>query len=327
MRRLSDPLVPLTEEKVNKWPAVGTAVAASSLCATPVNRHMGQSGAGHPRSRPYEDGLLRVAAFARDQPEPSVFVGLQMRGASVVAEHGRRMVLQAGDVVLVETDARPVTSADEPRGRSGQVTAVKLGQEHPVADLTEHYVRRLAAQPAEEGGEGPFARAGLEVLRAAISAHLQGNRDARETLQATLTARILRYVRQNLGDPQLSAGKIAAEQHISVRYLYKLLAGEGISLTSWIRTQRLEECSRELRAPSALNVTIETVAREWGFVDMSNFSRVFKAAYGVSPRQWRKQHVEAHRPTLTHAAAAHRSVQKVHAPLSSLESPPGGETC
>ncbi|MFJ9520782.1 AraC family transcriptional regulator [Kitasatospora sp. NPDC101801] len=29
------------------------------------------------------------------------------------------------------------------------------------------------------------------------------------------------------------------------------------------------------------------VARRWGFVNPAHFSRVFRAAYGVSPREWR----------------------------------------
>jgi AraC-like DNA-binding protein len=33
---------------------------------------------------------------------------------------------------------------------------------------------------------------------------------------------------------------------------------------------------------------VETVARRWGFVDMSSFSRAFRAEYGMSPRQWRE---------------------------------------
>lgn len=293
MSGLSSRTAPVADDKINKCPLPVTTVAMSSLRPTPASRRDGRSAARHPPNRPHAGGLLRIAAFTHEQPETSVFIGLQMRGASVVAGQGGRMVLEAGDVVLVETEASQATATDPSHRRARQATAVKLGQEHPVSDLTEHYVRRLAAQPSEESGESRFTHEGLEVLRTAISAHLQGNRNATETLQATLLARVLRYVWQNLGDPELSAGKIAVEQHISVRYLYKLLAGEGISLTAWVRTQRLEECSRELRAPSAANVTIEAVARKWGFVDMSNFSRVFKAAYGVPPREWRKQHAKS----------------------------------
>ncbi|MFD4786134.1 AraC family transcriptional regulator [Streptomyces sp. NPDC058459] len=36
--------------------------------------------------------------------------------------------------------------------------------------------------------------------------------------------------------------------------------------------------------------TIETVARRWGIVDMSKFSRSFRSAYGMTPRDWRNLH-------------------------------------
>ncbi|MFG2307054.1 AraC family transcriptional regulator [Actinacidiphila glaucinigra] len=34
-------------------------------------------------------------------------------------------------------------------------------------------------------------------------------------------------------------------------------------------------------------MTIEAIAHRWGFASAPHFSRVFKAAYGVSPREWR----------------------------------------
>ena len=45
----------------------------------------------------------------------------------------------------------------------------------------------------------------------------------------------MEYVRAILRESDLSAGRIAAEHHISVRQLYRILADEGISLGDWIR--------------------------------------------------------------------------------------------
>jgi AraC-like DNA-binding protein len=54
----------------------------------------------------------------------------------------------------------------------------------------------------------------------------------------------------------------------------------------------LEECRRDLAKPTARSATvaaIAAIARRWGFPDPTHFSRAFKDAYGVSPRQWREQ--------------------------------------
>jgi AraC-like DNA-binding protein len=69
--------------------------------------------------------------------------------------------------------------------------------------------------------------------------------------------------------------------------VYLALSGAGISLGDWIRAQRLEECRRELASARHQFVTIEAIAHRWGFASAPHFSRVFKSAYGVSPREWR----------------------------------------
>jgi len=58
------------------------------------------------------------------------------------------------------------------------------------------------------------------------------------------------------------------------------------SLSEWIMTERLEGARRTLAAPTR-STTIGTIARRWGFTDSTHFSRRFRGAYGLSPREWR----------------------------------------
>jgi AraC-like DNA-binding protein len=37
-------------------------------------------------------------------------------------------------------------------------------------------------------------------------------------------------------------------------------------------------------APEGLNA----IARRWGFTDASNFTRIFRATFDMSPREWRE---------------------------------------
>jgi AraC-like DNA-binding protein len=98
----------------------------------------------------------------------------------------------------------------------------------------------------------------------------------------------MEYVRAHLSEPGLNATQIAAAQHISVRHLYNVLARGGVSLGGWIREHRLAACKDELSSPLADSVTISAIARRHGFTDPSSFGRLFRAAYGVSPREWRE---------------------------------------
>jgi AraC-like DNA-binding protein len=245
----------------------------------------------------------RTPRHARDDFPPSLMLGLQTTGSSLVVQDGREAVVRPGDVVLYRSTS-PYTLVDGDGYRQHQLrmpldglalpgevvrrlTATRLSPGHPVSDLAYTYFQRLAARQREltEAEAGSVGRPGLELIRAVISTHLDS--DVVESQQATLLLRILEYVRAQLGDPTLNATRIAAEHHISVRHLYNVLAAGDISLGDWIRQRRLEGCRAELARPHARGVTIASVAQRWGFRDASNFGRVFRAEYGVSPSEWR----------------------------------------
>lgn len=117
----------------------------------------------------------------------------------------------------------------------------------------------------------------------------QLGRDATGTpdAQSPLVPRILEFIDLHLADADLSPEVIAKAHHISVRYLHKLFKNEGRTVGQWIRRRRLEECRLDLMLRARGNRTIAAVAGRWGFTSATHFSRVFRAAYGVSPRDWR----------------------------------------
>ncbi|NUP43125.1 MAG: helix-turn-helix domain-containing protein [Streptomyces sp.] len=108
-----------------------------------------------------------------------------------------------------------------------------------------------------------------------------GMADARRAM----LLKIQRFITHHLPDPDLSPEAIARAHHISVRYLHKLFRDEGTTVGRWIRDRRLEECQRELVLARGRQ-TIAGVARRWGFISPTHFSRVFRATYGMSPSEW-----------------------------------------
>lgn len=113
-----------------------------------------------------------------------------------------------------------------------------------------------------------------------------------------LVRRLRAYVDAHLWDRQLTPARVAAAQHISIRYLHKLFEGQGSTIGRWIQHRRLEEARRELARPGRGDLTVSAVARRWGFTSATHFSRSFRARYGVSPSDWRDGRVtptgEAH---------------------------------
>lgn len=249
--------------------------------------------------------IRRTPTLSRDDLEPSLFLGLQVTGSSMVLQGGRQAVLRPGDLALYDTTS-PYTLLNDngihqhyfriprdqialPADTIDRVTAVRLGPENPIAHLAATYFTRLAT---DESLRAPriadtLGRPSIELIRALIVAQLGDARVAAAPLHETLQLRVLEFIRAHLADSDLTPARIAQAHNISVRQLYTVLARDGIGLGDWIRTQRLQECRTELARPGTRNRTIASVARHWGFADATHFSRAFREAFGLTPRQWR----------------------------------------
>ncbi len=167
-----------------------------------------------------------------------------------------------------------------------------LGPGNPVARAAFDYFSRLATDDILHRGVRAEAvvTPSVELLRAVLTSQRGAADLARGPMEATPGLRITRYIRQHLADRDLSAARIAAAHGISVRHLYAVLARSGISLRDHVHPQRLAECRRELAGPHGRARTIAAIGQRWGFVDAAHFSKVFKRAYGMTPRDWRGLH-------------------------------------
>ncbi len=251
--------------------------------------------------------LRRTERLAQQDEEPAVFLGLQMTGTSLVVQNGRQCLLRPGDFAVYESTAPYTLLFDEgvdghffrfpraalalPERLLRDISAVPLGPDNPIARLAFTYFSQLAVSDDmhQRVHADTVVEPSIELLRAVLASQHGNSSLARAPLEATLSLRITQYLRAHLTDPDLSAARIAAAHGVSVRHLYAVLSRSGISLGDWIRTRRLAECRRELAGPNGRLRTIAAIGRRWGFVDATHFSKVFKKAYGISPRTWRDQ--------------------------------------
>ena len=123
-----------------------------------------------------------------------------------------------------------------------------------------------------------------EMLAATLRVKIQplAQRGSREQLE-----RVMAGINRQLDDPRLSPRRVARDSGMSERHLYRLFAEVDTTPACWIRERRLEQCRRELVSRSCAHLGIIDIAARWGFYDSSTFSRMFRQAYGVSPRQMR----------------------------------------
>jgi AraC-like DNA-binding protein len=95
------------------------------------------------------------------------------------------------------------------------------------------------------------------------------------------------YIDEHLGDPTLGPESIARSQFISTRYLHALFEPEGLTVSRWVRTRRLERARRDLQDPALAAVPIGVIAARWGFSSPSRFSHAVRTDLGCSPSQLR----------------------------------------
>jgi AraC-like DNA-binding protein len=272
-----------------------------------VDFRVSQAGAvNFSSARSSANALHRTSALVRRDHIPQVFLAVQVAGTTVVEQAGNQAVLRAGDMTVYDS-TRPYTvqNRDEtelhyfrvprdalalPQLRLNPLLGVRIGADtNPLAAAVSSFFTTLAASSALDRSDAAHAVAepSIQLVRALLAVHAGEDGLAADPLNASLALRVQQYVRDHLHERDLTAKRIAAAHHVSTRHLYATLARAGVSLHSSIQQQRLEECRRELRDPRCAHMAVATIGSRWGFVDPSHFGRLFKAAYGMTPNEWR----------------------------------------
>jgi AraC-like DNA-binding protein len=271
--------------------------------AGPVNFSSARSSA---------NALHRTSALVRRDHVPQVFLAVQVRGTTVVDQAGNQAVLRRGDMAIYDS-TRPYTVQNRqetelhyfrvprdalalPQHRLDALRGTRISSRtNPLAAAVGSFFTTLAGSDALDRPDAADAVAepSVQLIRALLAVHAGADDLARDPLDGSLVLRVQQYVRDHLHERDLTAGRIAAAHHISVRHLYAALARAGISLHASIQTQRLEECRRELRDPRRAHLAVATIGSRWGFVDPSHFGRLFKASYGTTPNEWRRRSSES----------------------------------
>ena len=241
--------------------------------------------------------------------EDNVFLlYLQLAGSSAFSQDGRETVIHPGDLVLLDAQ-RPFICRYEHRKQitikiphralkarlapSSQLTARAVRRTSGVCALASDYLRTIpdhidALQPA---AKLQIAEHVLDLAALALATQSSKDTPSLSSGRAIALLRLRMAAETRLVDPALSPSTVAAAAGISVRYANDLLSQQGTSLGRLIVSRRLERCRRAFEDPQQAHRTISEIIFAWGFSDLSHFNRRFKAAYGFSPRDYRRQHV------------------------------------
>ncbi|WP_051467464.1 helix-turn-helix domain-containing protein [Actinomadura oligospora] len=267
----------------------------------------------------------RTSRLIRQHDPERFILSLVERGDVAVDHQARYAFATSGQLILMDSHRRwsgtlTPTGPAGPHGRPSLIRHLVVDFPRGALPLPSSVADDLVASPFNvQTGMGVIlhhhlrqvlrqadacGQADLDVLRGVtldlVGALLAHRVDDESVLSPSarrraLTARIHRYIDDNLADPDLSPRRIADAHRISLRYLHKLFQTQETTVSAHIRARRLESCRRELADPRLAHRSVQRIAARWGFHDPSYFSKLFRRTHGLSPADYRN--------TVLHASA------------------------
>jgi AraC family transcriptional regulator, positive regulator of tynA and feaB len=248
--------------------------------------------------------------FSIDPTETgSCFILLQRFGSAFVKQSDRATELRAGEWAIF--DASVPTSFLIPDGsRTIGVTVSHRYCEHwprsqlggtRLARSAESQIALSMISEALGSAEWPNLRvqASMEVLfMDAVEASLPASAAKRSAFipNAAKIDQVRQAIEVQLSNPDLGPDGIGRSVGLSRRSLYRLVRRINQTPMGLVQELRLARAARLLKDRATGPRSIADVSYLVGFVDPAHFSRVFRARYGQSPRQWTSSRTDGHAP-------------------------------
>ena len=244
----------------------------------------GMSGRRGPREISHTDGDYAAVLLVR-------------HGREVFSQVGRQAVVGPGTAVmwdgvmpgecfsegpLVKTTLfMPRQLCIEVLPRLDSLVARPLATTPSLRLLFDWLHTSMKSPDLDEDAAATAGRIAIDLLASAIGA-------SSNIVLDTKTIRLMEvkaFIEFRLGDSSLTVDDIARGNAVSNRYLHTLFEGTGETCREFLMRRRRELAYQLLLSPAPVSVT--EVAHRCGFDNPSSFSRTFRAAYGVSPREAR----------------------------------------
>ena len=244
------------------------------------------------------------AQIAQDGQGHCLTVVLAAQGTEALSFHdGQELLLQPGMFTLWDS-ARPLSFAT---GEHLRQMSLLIPEEDLLRRMPR--VRDLVGRPIDgRSGLGGLFVDHLQALIARFAdlppashgAVLDGTLDllclslgAQDALppprlRQVVLEQMKRHIERHLTDPALGVGQLARTFRMTDRNVHKLFEQQGTTVGAHIRSRRLAMCRRDLESSTLAVRHVSEIARHWGFEDPSHFSKLFRAAFGMSPSACRR---------------------------------------
>lgn len=263
--------------------------------------------------------VRRTDADVARAAEFGYYANFQLKGSSLMTQHGRSTVLRPGDLAIVDTaepfafdfreDFRqlsffvPRRLLDEQvagsvagSGGATALTATRVQTAMGIGASIRHALDALLRDDLAPATAERLAVHTCGILAVALEADgaaaragavEHGAQAGSGHRRRRLHAAALEDIEEHLGDETLAPPATARRLGVSVRLLYAAFAGCERSYAAEVRQRRLEFAHRELQDPARAHLRVIDVAVAAGFVDVAAFHRAFRRAFGRTPGQVR----------------------------------------
>lgn len=245
-----------------------------------------------------------------------LLISLHKKGPAVVSQGGRESRVEPGDVFVIDPSRPFYIETGEIETHSVYVRAAPLRALAPELEMataraircdsgaaalfrsTLDEVFALAPSLTEDVADD-ISEALVHLFAPVVRSSVRSDERCPTRLSSMHRQRIMRFAKDHLGDSTLDGNAIAQAVNLSPRHVYQIFDGEGKPLMRWVWSERLARCRRDLEQPALKSRSIGEIAFQWGFSNVSHFSRAFRAEFGVSPREYRRQAQEERLPGAT----------------------------
>jgi AraC-like DNA-binding protein len=250
-------------------------------------------------------GILHKMHHTKRMQADELFICRQAAGTLALEQNGRELLLEAGDVTLLDPRLPYVgkfcssssllvlkisrRDLEARLGNPREMTCRAIKGSQPENGLLSALLDML---PAHAGNLGAAAKdivkdQALDLFSVSWAQMMEGRKPRVSSARSLALLNLRAAIDARLADPALDAVTVAAAAGVSVRYANDLLAQQDMSIMRLVQAKRLEQCRKALEDPLQAHRMISEIAYGWGFSDMTHFARRFKAAYGLSPSDWR----------------------------------------
>lgn len=245
----------------------------------------------------------RNASFIKPTDPPTYKLSLQIEGKSSLTQYDREALLEPGMLAIYNSHVPyvlhypgtqrslimqfPAEYVLVPPSAMKRITALPITKDDRLGKVAIPLFEQLAIN--FEVLEGPHAgsllRSAIDMLIAVFSEELSSDGPP----ISDVVERAAEFIDKNLSDPDLGPTTVADALFISVRHLHSQFAAAGQSVGNYIKQARLERIRRDLANPNTADVSVREISERYGILTASHLSRVFKAEYGETPREFRNR--------------------------------------